>query len=107
MNDLLKALWDSSSGLYNRFDVYPPDLDAQYRVFHEEIAEFTTELYRGSHEDKEAVDVLVTMLGCLMAVDVTYEDFAAAIQIVIDKNNSKTHQTHKINSNGKIARIES
>jgi phosphoribosyl-ATP pyrophosphohydrolase len=104
----LRRLWMSSAEFLKRFDKYPGDKEAQRRVFNEEAYEFLCESI--ANEEildelvAEAADVVVTVMTTLMAHGVSYSDFAAAIEQVAQKNDAKTHETHEINSQGKIAR---
>lgn len=53
---------------------------------------------------EESVDLLVVVLGLLTAHGLTENDLMQAIDTVIVKNDSKTHETHYVDSNGKITR---
>ncbi len=122
MSDTLKRLWESSEQFFRRFDSFPPDLDAQLRCVAEETAELyiaTKEAAWLEHEGnldahavacgavaREAADVIVTVQGVCMALGITAEQLAAAIEQVAQKNDSKTLDTHYVNSAGKIARRE-
>lgn len=106
--DALTRLWQSSAGLYRRFSMPAPDTKAQLRVFAEEAYEFTeaTLCPEGFGENvvEEGVDVIVTLMGVLMSRGVALYTLTQAMERVAQKNDSKTHETHHINSNGKIAR---
>lgn len=108
----LRHLWNVTEAFFQRFDCYPPDTEAQYRAFDEEVGEFQEEIvpYRRKTFDpqkaaEEANDVLVTMMGCLMARGVTYDQFEAALFGVADKLDAKNITTHYVDkATGKITR---
>lgn len=105
--DPLKALFDSTRDLHERFGVQP-STPTQIPVFLEEVREFLQEVLREDFQPdnfaQEAVDIFVTVFGFFLERGVSYEELVKQIQTVIDKNNSKTHETHHVNENGKIAR---
>lgn len=110
MSDLLSQLWESTSNLHKRFygDDYPT-FEAQYRVFFEELSEFTqaiNESYEMADMQpiEEATDLLVTMIGLLQGHEFLFVNFMQAIENTIAKNDSKTLQSHEIRADGKIAR---
>lgn len=105
-NDPLRDLVRSTLALYERFGV-EPQLDAATRVFEEEVAEFIEAARAGDnrqHTAEEAADVLVTVIGLCKAAGVPPEMLIEQIHAVIEKNDAKTHATHEINADGKIAR---
>jgi len=53
---------------------------------------------------EEGADLIVTLMGTLMARGVDLESLEAAMRRVAAKNDAKTHTTHHVNSAGKIAR---
>jgi hypothetical protein len=53
---------------------------------------------------QEAADVIVTVLGVLRVFEVTDDELAAALLAVAAKNDAKTHDTHFVRNDGKIAR---
>jgi NTP pyrophosphatase (non-canonical NTP hydrolase) len=104
----MKALWDSTKNLFERFGI-EPTLDEQGRVMFEEIWEFTHAIsdmeMNGAEVPQEAVDVLVTIIAMLQITGHEYGEFQEAIERVVFKNDSKTMATHAVNGAGKIARI--
>lgn len=108
----LQTLWNSTFDLHSRFfPDTPPDFEARWRVFNEEVSEFLLECANANdltdqEPAKEAADVLVTSIGLLQGLGFEYEDFEAAILATAKKNDSKTLTTHEVNSKGKIARKE-
>lgn len=106
-NDPLRALIASTLALYARFGVQP-QLGPATRVFEEEVAEFIEAANdpddSRDHVAEEAADVIVTVVGLCQAAGVPPEQIIAQIGAVIAKNDAKTHETHTVNANGKIAR---
>lgn len=106
----LKYLWDTTEAFFKRFNCYPPDESAQLRAYTEECREFGEEYHPDQPDDwfngaQEANDVLVTMMGCLMARGVTYDQFEAALFGVAKKLDAKTDETHFVHPiTGKITR---
>lgn len=110
MHDLLAELWQSTANLHKRFygEDYPT-FEAQYRVFFEELAEFTqtiNEPYEiaDMQATHEAADVIVTLLGLLQGHEFLFVNLASAIESTIAKNDAKTIETHFVRPDGKIAR---
>ena len=116
-HEVLQELWDSTVTLHDRF--YPNHdipFEARWRVFMEEVGEFLLAASVATHDEtiqsdeelaKECADVIVTAMGILMCFGLTYDHLSQAIQAVIEKNDSKTHKTHEVNAQGKIARVQS
>ena len=104
--DALRRLWDSTEQFHTRFGTQT-SVEAQMRVFFEEVYEFTAEMANplGSEYKRvvEAADVIVTVCSALQSAGVRFEDIAAAIEDVAQKNDAKTWHTHEIR-NGKISR---
>ena len=102
MHDLIS----STFALHSRFNTAQGWMQA-VRIFVEEKHEFF-EAYRDGdipHAAEEAADVLVTVVGMAMAAGVTEAQLNAAVQIVIDKNDGKTQETHYLcQHTGKIRR---
>lgn len=101
----LAAVWQSTAALYERFGL-KPTVNNTTMVFSEETAELlhAALLESPANTALEAADVIVTALGVCMARGVALEEVAAAIQATVAKNDAKTHETHKVNEAGKIAR---
>lgn len=112
MSDIINRLWNSTDDLHRRFDKYPPDANETLAVFDEESTEFTSVAWEIWNEGEgsvgecaqEAADVVVTVLATLTALGITREQFADACAAVAAKNDAKTHDTHYIRADGKIAR---
>lgn len=104
--DTLRDLIQSTVDLYQRFD-RTFNLKAQLPIFQEEVNELITAAQAGGntqHIAEEAGDVFVTAIGLALAAGATPEQLIAQAQAVVQKNNAKTHQTHHVNEDGKIAR---
>lgn len=109
MADNLGDLWESTEALYRRFGITHPDFDAAFRVFGEEVFEFINEItlpmeITDAAELMEAADVLVTIIGLLIARGFNFQDFASAIDGVRAKNDLKTGDSHYVSESGKITR---
>lgn len=108
----LHALWDSTFDLHSRFfPDNPPDFEARWRVFNEEVSEFLLECANANdltdmEPAQEAADVIVTLMGLLQGLGFDYNNLQDAIIATAEKNDSKTLKTHAVNKKGKIARIE-
>ena len=105
-NDPLGRLIDSTLAFYERFGVEPQPIPAE-AVFREEVAELIEAAQDGTnktHIAEEAADVIVTVVGLCTAVGVPPEKIIEQIHAVAAKNDAKTHETHAVNENGKIAR---
>ena len=111
MRDLgmaFEALVRSTDDLHERFGTRQTVYEA-LACFEEEIHEFKAEAITGNllyayPLTEEAVDVIVTLLGVLRAAGVDNGELASMMLAVTMKNDAKTHTTHAINSEGKIAR---
>lgn len=104
--DSLQDLFRSTTALHERFGVMPK-LEVVLRVFREEVGELIEAAEQGTdlqHIAEEAADVFVTAMGVCMACGVSEEQLLAQTRAVIAKNDAKTHETHHINEQGKIAR---
>lgn len=107
----LKQLWDTTEAFFKRFDCYPPERKAQFRAYTEESDEFADTVdiadsfFRPNDATAEANDVLVTMMGCLMARGISYDQFESALFGVAKKLDAKTDETHFVSPiTGKITR---
>lgn len=112
--DILKALWNSTRELHERF--YPDQdvpFEARHRVYMEETGEYLLAATSYHQSDfnvdgldvvKECADVIVTAMGLLMGLDIPYGDLKFAIELTVQKNDAKTLETHHVRPNGKIAR---
>lgn len=109
VHDELRAVWISTQDLHKRFfSDKPPTFQARYRVFMEEVAEFTLDLTNTGENEPfvvhEAADVLVTLIGLLQGYGIEFGEFCEAIESVVDKNDAKTLETHFIRPDGKISK---
>lgn len=104
-NDPLRDLIASTLAFYARFDV-TPQLEPATKVFQEEVNEFIEAAHADdvTHTAEEAADVIVTVIGLCTAAGVSPDQIIDQMYAVIAKNDAKTHETHMINANGKIAR---
>jgi len=77
-------------------------------IFHEEVGELRDAVLAGTVEESchEAADVVVTIIQMLLAKGAEYWELEQAIRQVIEKNDRKSADTHQIDENGKIRRIE-
>jgi len=84
------------------------DAGSVARNVHEEAGEVVLALTWGHRDDvvQELADLLfVTLQGCF-ALGVTDADLARAMVSVAEKNNLKTHATHRVEG-GKVRRLPS
>lgn len=104
---ILGILWESTEALYQRFGV-TPDRDNTLARLLEEVGELAKAQADepGVHVAHEAADVLVTALGVCMSRGLRLTDVIGAVVAVAAKNDAKTHATHRLREDGKIARIE-
>jgi phosphoribosyl-ATP pyrophosphohydrolase len=108
MNEInpLKRLWESTEDLYRRFDLDAPMVDRVIK-FNEEAHEFLTEALKTTGENGALVvegwDVIVTIIGILQKSGISMDQFFGYEEVVSNKNNAKTHETHVIH-NGLITR---
>ena len=111
MRDLgmaFEALVRSTDDLHERFGTRQTVYEA-LACFEEEIHEFKAEAVTGNllyayPLTEEAVDVIVTLLGVLRAADIDRGMLAAMLLTVAMKNDDKSHLTHEVRADGKIAR---
>lgn len=94
-----ETLHKSSKDLHKRFGNYPPGFAGQTFAFEEEVKEFLHEVNNQSKDNKEnlleeALDVIVTISGILMAAGITIGEIQAGAEKVAEKNNKKTTTTH-------------
>lgn len=104
--DPLRDLIHSTLAFYRRFDAHP-QLEPATLVFEEEVDEFIEAAHDNhdkTHIAEEAADVMVTVIGLCHAAGVTGDQLIEQIYAVIAKNDAKTHDTHAVNPEGKIAR---
>ncbi|KAB2903420.1 MAG: hypothetical protein KJ064_20575 [Anaerolineae bacterium] len=104
--DTLQELIRSTLEFYARFDVQP-QLESAVRVFREEVDELIEAAALGTdpaHIAEEAADVMVTAIGICLSRGVDPAALIEQAQKVVIKNDRKTHETHAVNEQGKIAR---
>lgn len=110
MTPLLFNLWHSTSHLYHRFDLKPNVTNAINGLI-EESAEVIAELkkednmYHNLELPMEVADCFVVLISGMLAKGLSYSDLEMGIQMVIDKNNKKTSDTHVVH-NYKITKKE-
>lgn len=107
MTNATSNLWQSTSAFFLRFlNRYPPIMD-QLRVMNEEHLEvIQAALTQPENLPSEVADLFVTCMGLMMSLGFTVDDLNDAMLKVAQKNDSKTHETHGIDSAGKIARLK-
>ncbi|PJF44862.1 MAG: hypothetical protein CUN55_01745 [Phototrophicales bacterium] len=110
MTDTLLALIQSTQNLYERFE-REFILDVQIPIFEEEVHELIAATQAKDsttqHIAEETCDVFVTAIGMALAAGVSVEELMTQAQAVIQKNDAKTHASHYVNEQGKIARRQS
>lgn len=109
----LNEVYESSADLLNRFGV-DPKTDEAWRVFAEEVQEVKEAMTAAMltdtpqtarrHIAEELMDVLVSGINLARSAGVTSQMINDAAHQVMSKNDAKTHDTHKLNGDGKIAR---
>ncbi|MBZ0308246.1 MAG: hypothetical protein K8I82_19430 [Anaerolineae bacterium] len=104
--DTLQELIRSTIEFYARFGVQP-QLENAKRVFQEEVQELIDAAEAGAdsaHIAEEAADVMVTAIGICLSRGVDPAALIEQTRRVIEKNDRKSHATHAVNEQGKIAR---
>lgn len=106
INETLSTMWQSNEDFHARFLGRPADVKEACTAYLEEGLELTEAAFNNTVENvaNEAADVLYTVIGVLRSRGISFDDFLIACQQVISKNDAKTHETHYINSQGKIQR---
>lgn len=108
----LQAIWASSTGLLERFNLMPTR-KASFLKFQEEIFEMQEALdtlsgsrktlpFRDDAAD-ELADVLITLLNIGYTAGLTHEEIEKALVRKCGKNDAKSHLTHEIRD-GQIAK---
>lgn len=108
--NMLKELWNSSTGLLYRFGLTPNVGNAQNKLQQEwdelQVA-IDTHTHAGWADDEdelvkeirdEGVDVIVTLLNLLNAYGVTWDEVESGVKQTIDKNDRKNHNTHEVHT---------
>lgn len=103
MSITLKQIWESSTGLLQRFDLMPSFRKA-YLKFQEEHFELVESLFKFISNKRnipyrqdaaaELADCIVTLLNLGYAAGLTEDDIESALRKVCTKNDSKSHATH-------------
>ncbi len=104
--DTLQELIRSTIEFYARFGVQP-QLENAKSVFQEEVQELIDAAEAGTdpaHIAEEAADVMVTAIGICLSRGVDPAALIEQVHKVVAKNDRKTHTTHAVNEQGKIAR---
>lgn len=102
----IKTLWDATAKFHDTFrpDDRPLTSQGAMRKLKEEVDELDLALvaHRWGHVDtdlsraiEESIDVLVTLIGVWISIDVTWEEVEQGIRHVMAKNAQKTHETHE------------
>lgn len=110
----IRTIWDSSTGLLQRFDLIPAPKKAWLKL-QEEIAEYHEALFKLSGNRKnipyqqdcaeELADVIVTALNVAYVAGLPIETIERALADVIKKNDAKSSATHTAD-NGWIRKID-
>ena len=106
--ELIERLAECVQAFHKRFGIVGPSTQEQLLsripLQDEEVRELRQALLHESpeHVALEATDVLFVAIGTLERLDP--ELAASAIAKVIEKNDSKTKETHHINASGKVVR---
>lgn len=97
MADYMLELWQSTDGLYSRFDLQPTR-EAVTRKLLEEVAEAVTAMFENSDLklSEEIADVMVCLMGLAQREGLTLYAIQSAMYGVACKNNSKTDDTHEV-----------
>ena len=105
---LVTELTAAVQNFHQRFGLVGPstteELLSRIPIQQEELLELHQALLHETpeHVASEAVDVLYVAIGTLLRIDQVLVN--TAIAEVIEKNNSKTTQSHQINAAGKVVR---
>lgn len=99
-------LWISTTNLYDRFDLKPSLKNATNGIV-EESAELLEELNQANPENvaEEFADLMVVGISGMLARGLTLKDLERGMLKVINKNDSKNHNTHVV-YNHKITKKE-
>lgn len=101
---MFNRLAKSTLEFYERFS-YTPNLNAAHRIFLEEVGELIEASRTQDREDivEEAADVIVTVIGIVLACDISIGELEDAMAYVARKNDRKGYDTHILRE-GKIQR---
>ena len=108
IKDLVADLAASVEAFHQRFGLVGPatgdELLSRIPIQDEEVRELHHALLHETPDRvaSEATDVLFVAIGTLLRLDPDL--VTAAVREVIAKNDAKTHETHHINSVGKVVR---
>ena len=108
ISELVTELATSVETFHDRFGLVGPssqeELLSRIPIQDEEVRELEHALLHETPESvaREAADVLYVAIGTLQRLDPSL--MADAMTAIIEKNNSKTLETHHINAEGKVVR---
>lgn len=111
VGEAMERLFISTVKLHERFGT-KSDVNIAWAVFAEEITELLHEVNKSFVDQdvdlvtREAVDCVVCLFGLLRALAIPNHVLIQNVIQVAEKNDQKTHKTHRINPAGKIARIK-
>lgn len=108
---IFETLHKSSWNLHKRFGNYPPDIGGQRYAFEEEVQEILHEAkeWEKGNSNKEslveeALDVIVTLSGILLAAGVSLSEMQKQAELVTEKNDKKNAVTHIVDPKTKKIR---
>jgi hypothetical protein len=100
-SDPLHYLWKSTLIMWNNFHRFKPTRKGARTKFLHEVKELLAEIDREQPDVrtiiKESLDVLVTLIGVLLAFDVDFALFTREVPDIAAKNMAKTPKTHTYN----------
>lgn len=108
LHQLIAELTTSVQDFHDRFglvgEATQQELISRIPIQDEEVIELHHAILNESPDRvaNEAVDVLYVAIGTLLRLDPEF--VASALAEVIEKNNTKTHDTHHVNQAGKVVR---
>ena len=114
MSITLKQIWESSTGLLQRFDLMPSPRKAWLKM-NEELFEYAESLFKLSTNKRnipykedtadELADVIITVLNVGYANGLTLDDIEKGLARKCAKNDAKSTKTHTA-ANGWIQKLE-
>ncbi len=114
MSITLKQIWESSTGLLERFELFPSTRKAWLKM-QEELFELSEALFKLSTNKRnipykedaadELADVIITALNVGYANGLTLEDIEKGLARKCTKNDAKSAKTHTA-ANGWIQKLE-
>jgi len=106
-DEMLSKMWKSNEDFHQRFLGQVASNLQALAAYREECKELENACIDGETDWAiacEAGDALYTIIGVLRSVHIDLELFLDAMQHVVSKNDAKTHDTHYIREDGKIAK---